>query len=76
MLIDGDLNDASKSRAMLFLAATAAAAAASSPTTIAWATSPPGRPINISVSVSPHSAEVRWLHAVDESDLPSHYVVK
>ena len=72
----GDLNDASKSRAMLFLAATAAAAAASSPTTIAWATSPPGRPIIISVSVSPHSAEVRWLHAVDESDLPSHYVVK
>ena len=41
-----------------------------------WYLTPPGAPGNISVAAWPHYAEVRWNHAVDESDLPTHYVVK
>ena len=33
-------------------------------------------PHNISVAAWPHYAEVRWRHAEDSGDLPTHYVVK
>jgi hypothetical protein len=42
----------------------------------AWERIAPGAPHNISVAAWPHYAEVRWRHAEDSGDLPTHYVVK